>query len=103
MEGWKRITMKNGRTRYMYQRKFIAATKVPFEIKAVLDRPRPDEEPPQPAPQSQGPKQERKCIFCGAHARFTKFVNLQTVYVCDDDYYDKSTGKIAEQLSKAKG
>lgn len=56
----------------------------------AINQPRPDEPP----------KDEKACIFCGAHSRFTRFVNLRTVYVCDSDYYDKTVGKIAQKLKE---
>lgn len=41
---------------------------------------------------------EKACIFCGAVSKWTKFVNLQTVYICDEHYYSESTGKIAQKV-----
>lgn len=43
---------------------------------------------------------DKKCVFCGEVSKLTRIVNLQTVYLCDKDYYDKSIGKIAQKLQE---
>lgn len=43
----------------------------------------------------------RKCIFCGEHSKNERFINGRTVYLCDDDYYSKNIGQIAEKLNKS--
>lgn len=47
-------------------------------------------------------KDPKACIFCGVHSRFTRFVNLQTIYLCDNHYYDVNIGKCAQRLRELK-
>lgn len=47
-------------------------------------------------------KDPRACIFCEAHSRYTRFVNGQVIYVCDDDYQTKNIGKCAARLREIK-
>jgi hypothetical protein len=44
----------------------------------------------------------RKCIYCDSHSKYERFINLQTVYLCDEHYYSKSIGQVAQQLNKEK-
>lgn len=41
---------------------------------------------------------ERKCVFCGQQGTQEKFVNLQTVYLCKEDYDNHTTGEIVAKL-----
>lgn len=41
---------------------------------------------------------DKSCLFCGVHSRYSRFVDLQTVYLCDDHYYSENVGKIANKL-----
>lgn len=41
---------------------------------------------------------KRLCLFCGQHAKLPRLVNLQTIYVCDTHYYEKTVGQIAQKL-----
>jgi hypothetical protein len=43
---------------------------------------------------------EKKCLFCGVESKLTRQVNLRTVVLCEEHYYDKNIGQIAEQLNK---
>lgn len=40
---------------------------------------------------------ERKCIFCGQYAKLTRFLDGQTVYLCEE-HNSMSIGQIAHQL-----
>lgn len=51
-----------------------------------------DESPEEPK------KNPKACIFCGMHSRYTRFVNGQTVYICDEHYYSENIGKIVQKL-----
>lgn len=41
----------------------------------------------------------KDCIFCGKGHTHTRRVNLQRVYLCDNCYYDKNVGQIAQRLN----
>lgn len=38
------------------------------------------------------------CIFCKQPTKLTRFVNLQTVYLCEEHYHDKTIGQVAQQI-----
>lgn len=50
--------------------------------------------------QEEAPVVEKICIFCGQNGDASKFVNLQTAYLCEEDYLSKTTGEVVEQLRK---
>lgn len=60
------------------------------------DVPETEETPDEPR------KDPKACIFCGVHSRYTRFVNLQTIYVCDEDYQNQNIGKCAARLRELK-
>jgi hypothetical protein len=43
---------------------------------------------------------DKKCIVCGAFPQFTRFYNGQIWEVCEDCYYNKTLGQIAEAVRK---
>lgn len=43
---------------------------------------------------------ERICIFCGKYGKNAKFINMQTVYLCDEDYQNKSTGQVGSKMKE---
>lgn len=40
----------------------------------------------------------RFCLFCKKLCKATRFVNGQTVYLCEEHYHSKNIGQIAQQL-----
>lgn len=38
------------------------------------------------------------CVFCKAPCTLTRFVNMQTVYMCEQHYHDKTIGQVVQQL-----
>ena len=40
----------------------------------------------------------KECVFCGSESKLYKLINSQTIYLCDEDYYDKNTGQIVQQV-----
>lgn len=88
-------TKKNGpRGRFLYFKdgKMISVKDIPEDIVDKLPLNGEYEEKEVVAPTV------RKCIFCGNHATESRFVDLQTIYLCEEDYYSKTTGKITEKL-----
>lgn len=43
---------------------------------------------------------EKQCILCGAYPNFTRFYNNQIWEVCEDCYYNKTLGQIAEAVRR---
>lgn len=42
----------------------------------------------------------KKCIICESFPNFTRFYNGKIVEVCEDCYYNKTLGQIAEAIRK---
>lgn len=40
----------------------------------------------------------RKCLFCGTWTKLSRIINGQTVYICEEHYYSKTTGQVAQQI-----
>lgn len=40
------------------------------------------------------------CIFCGEPSTRTRFLNMNTIYLCDEDYTNNTTGKIVAQFNR---
>jgi hypothetical protein len=43
-------------------------------------------------------KSDRKCVFCGEHSKYYRLVNNRSVYICNEHYYSKSLGQVAQKL-----
>lgn len=88
-------TKKNGpRGRFLYFKdgKMISVKDIPEDIVDKLPLNGEYEEKEVVAPTV------RKCIFCGNHATESRFVDLQTIYLCEEDYYHKTIGEISQIL-----
>lgn len=73
--------------------KFVGKTKIPA---SVLDALESMDEVDESALALQPLK--RECIFCGETCKNTRRVNNQTVYLCNEHYYAKTIGKVAERI-----
>lgn len=82
----KQVTTKSGRKMYFNNGKLITRDKYRELSLETIAKPKIAVE-------------TRKCIFCGQEGTRSKFVNLQTVYLCDEDYLTKTTGKVAERIN----
>lgn len=40
------------------------------------------------------------CVFCGMASKYTKMINGQTIYLCDEHYYSKNLGQVAQRLKE---
>lgn len=38
------------------------------------------------------------CIFCPEATKLTRILNSQTVYLCNEHFYSKSIGQVAQQI-----
>lgn len=45
---------------------------------------------------------QRICIFCGEAANRTKYLDQQTIWICEDDYFSHTTGEIVAQTKLRK-
>lgn len=85
-EGYTLIKGKHG-ARFMKNNRFVKYSDVPEEIRTKLE-----------AGATVVEFDPKKCIFCGGFATETRFVNLQTIALCDADYYDKNVGQIVQRI-----
>lgn len=82
---------------YKMDRKFVSVKNIPANIVELLNTNKEvDDTDLPPAPMYRG------CIFCDKHSKLQRTVNLQTVYLCDEHYYDKTIGQVAQQLNEKK-
>ncbi len=73
--------------RYSVDGKLTSADKIPKDIlEKLIDENK--------------PIKSRRCIFCGNNAEYSRFVNLQTVALCEEDYLNQNIGKIAQRLNQ---
>lgn len=88
--------------------KLVSPTTIEGSIKELLEvnnqfstpdanmDPEPNETPE--TPEEARPDLPKVCIFDGAPGEFQRTVNGQIVYLCNQDYYGKTTGEIAQHL-----
>lgn len=48
------------------------------------------------------PPPEKECIYDGTEAKLSRSVNGEMVYLCDEHYYSKSLGQVAQQLREVR-
>lgn len=79
----KQIEGKHG-IRYIKDGQFIAKAKLTNEdLDELYEAAKPD---------------PKGCLFCGIPSRLTRFLDMQTVYLCEEHYHAKSIGNIAHKL-----
>jgi len=88
-------TKKNGpRGRFLYFKngKMISVKDIPEEIidKLPLNGEYVEQEVIAPT--------VRKCLFCDRDATESRFVDLQTIDLCEEHYYHKTIGEISQTL-----
>lgn len=74
---------------YTKDKRFVKAVDVPQDIRSKLEI--------ATALQNLDP---HICIFCGAEATESRFVNQQTIALCSEDYYAKNIGHIVMRLKE---
>lgn len=40
----------------------------------------------------------KHCIFCNEMTKTSRFINMQTIYLCDEHYHSMTTGQVVQQL-----
>lgn len=91
-------TKKNGpRGRFLYFKdgKMISVKDIPEDIVDVLPLGGEYVEKEVVAPTI------RKCLFCERDASESRFVNLRTIDLCEEHYYDTTIGEISQKLQNA--
>ncbi len=91
--------------RYMKNGKFVKADLVPEEVVMQLKEHKQTmvvSDGPAVIDDGSNPIPYRECLFCGQFGTCTRFINLQTIYLCEEHYYDMdiTVGKIAEKVRK---
>ena len=82
------ISGKKG-DRYLKNGRFVKRDLVPVEILAKL--------PELGSVEIHPPKEEKTCIFCGQFAKYSRFVNLKAISLCEEHYYSMSLGKVVHK------
>lgn len=83
-----------GTSRYMRDGKLIGESKVPSHILKILSNiPEYDDAVPEPVVSN-------KCVFCGETTKLTRFLNLQTIPICDEHYHSKTVGETVKQYKE---
>ena len=89
MTTYKVIKTKKG-NRYLKNGKFTAPEEIREHILKQLSE------------QDEVTDNDRYCIFCDKPAKLTRLINMELVYICNEDYYAKTVGQIAQQLREDK-
>lgn len=94
MSIYKRFDHPHG-SRYRRDNKLFSGKNIPEAIKIQLDiMPAGTEIDENFEP----PKEERNCIFCGMDAKIPTTINGQTIFRCEQHYYDTNIGQVVTQL-----
>jgi len=86
VEGYTKVSGKHG-VRFMKGGRFVKVQDVPEEVKTKFD-----------SQERMGALDPKACLFCGSFASETRFVNLRTIALCEEHYYDKNIGQIVQRL-----
>lgn len=81
--------------RYMRNGKLIKTIDVPEDVMELLKDHATVEEAHE--------KTDKSCIFCGEPGNRERFLNGRIIYLCEKDYYDKTTGKTVQRLHEIEG
>lgn len=96
MAVYKTINAHNG-VRYMKDGRMISERIVPANVVKLLETQPEVDDTDLPVDRPM-----RRCVFCKQQATCTRFINLQTIDLCEEDYYGKTTGQIVQQLRGGK-
>lgn len=103
---YKRVETKNGRVMFFAEGKMTAQDQIPVAVLGQLEgnmeleinTPEPvekTEEAPVIKPE------DRKCFIDGGFGKYKKFLELQTVYLCDEHQHNLTTGEVVYEMRKA--
>lgn len=81
--------------RYFKDKRFIKKTEIPAEID--VDNMEIDKDYPDTFERTKGGF--KNCLFCGAeNCKYTRLLNAQILYLCEEHYYSENMGKVAQQV-----
>lgn len=93
MEEYKTIPGPRGTTRFMFKGKFVKKSNIPPDVLIKLQVGMSvDVTPVEKVPLT--------CIFCGLGTKITRFLNLQSIPICEEHYYSTNVGQVIQQLRK---
>lgn len=96
MSVYKRYPGLNGSWLYRRDGRICKTIEVPVNVVELLKTQ--EEVDDEGLPESPG---LRPCIFCGEHSKLQRMLNSQTVYLCNEHYYSKTIGQVAEKIRGA--
>lgn len=96
---YKKIQNSAGRTMYYRDNKLVKTAEVPIYIleSKIFG------EPIEVAEMPDTTRPERNCIFCGQDGKYSKFIHGQVVYLCEEDYINKTTGQVGGKVKENYG
>lgn len=89
---YKTINGKNG-VRYMKDNRFVKKADIPADVLIKLNVGMEVEDKPVE-------KEPLVCIFCGMGTKITRFLNMQSIAICEEHYYSKNVGQTVQQFNK---
>lgn len=93
---YKTFKAKGGSIRYMLDGRLVKKSSIPADVLIKLNvGMEVDEKPVE--------KKELTCIFCDAPTRITRFLNMQSIAVCEEHYYSKNVGQTVQRLNQING
>jgi hypothetical protein len=100
MIGYKRVDAKGG-YRYLKDGKFISINKVPIDVleSFTAEDNKQEKMVTQEAFVNNG-LTPKSCVFCGAFTNMARYVNSQTISICEEHYYSESIGKIVKRVKE---
>lgn len=90
---WKTFKVR-GSARYMADGKLISGGNVPPHVlKTLQNVPTFDDAVPEPVVSN-------LCVFCGKETKLTRYLDLQTIPICDEHYHSKTVGETVKQAKE---
>lgn len=98
MSDYRKIKVRNG-FRYLYNNRLVKKESVPVSVLEQLETQDTVPEPvTETVTQEIQPEVDKSCIFCGQHSTSSRFINLQTIFICEEHYYTTNVGQIAQKM-----
>lgn len=94
---YKTIKAKNG-IRYMKDGKFVSKATIPANIYVELEGKEPGNVVDDTDVKPEAPVKE--CIFCGKVTKLSRFLNMQTIPLCEEHYYSETTGRVVQKYKE---
>lgn len=90
--------MRNGNFRYKKEGQlgFVSKNNVPIDELERLHST--SQLPKEVVAAEEAVDASKLCLFCGQYTRISRFINLQTIPLCEEHYQNQTTGKIVQKL-----